>query len=720
METTSHDQGKASEVDFIALHPGQMIGRYQIVAILGQGGFGITYRAHDAQLNREVAIKEYLPMALAVRQDGTTVLPRSTKLADDFTWGRDRFVAEGRTLASLQRAPAIVRVFDFLEAHGTAYIVMELLAGDTLENRLKGGHKFGPAEIDRILWPLLDGLAQVHATGFLHRDIKPANILLDAEGNPTLIDFGASRAAMAGKTAAMTAIFTPGYAAAEQFTSAKQGPWTDIYGISATLYHAITGAPPPSAFDRMLDDDYQPLAKLRPAGFAPGLLIGIDTGLTVRASDRPQSIAGWRPVLGQSGAPDAQTTVALGRSDDSGATIMARSPVSADAVSAPTDRAAAKRRTVLLAVMAAAVIVALGGGYYVATKPATVDPAVAAEAQRARERLAAAEAGLRKAEGDAAKLRAEKEQREKADRDAAQRKQIEDETRQKIEAELAAARQKAENEAAAKRRAEAELRQAEEAEAAAKRAAEEQERRAAEAAEARLHHVLLDRQHIQVALTSLGFDTNTTDGVFGPRTREMIAAWQASRKFPVSGFLRGPQHQVLMSEAAPAIAKFNEEQKKAEETRKKADEEKVKAEAATNPATPTTAPATSAAPAAPNVASAAPKSGPDGTWRGQYQCTASRNGGAITIPMVINVTGGSGTWVRPGSGPGTGGNQSVAVRITGQQVLVSRVYVPGSQPGVLSTATLQARYDGANAITGSGPEHNGGGRTCDINLTRTP
>ena len=702
METTNPDQGQASEVDFVALRPGQAIGRYEIVAVLGQGGFGITYRARDAQLNREVAIKEYLPMALAVRQDGTTVLPRSTKVSDDFTWGRDRFVAEGRTLASLQRAPAIVRVFDFLEANGTAYIVMELLAGDTLENRLKGGNTLGPAAIDKILWPLLDGLEAVHATGFLHRDIKPANILLDADGNPTLIDFGASRAAMAGKTAAMTAIFTPGYAAAEQFTSAKQGPWTDIYGLSATLYHAIVGKVPPSAFDRMLDDEYEPLGKLMPAGFAPGLLVGIDTGLTVRASDRPQSIAGWRPVLGQTGAPDAQATVALGKSAGPAATILARPSASAAAV---PDRPPVKSRTGLWAGLAVALIVALGGGYYIATKPPTVDPAIA-EAQQTREKLAAAEAAARKAEDDAAKLRAEKETREKAERDAAQRKQIEDETRAKIEAEQAEARQKAEAEAAAKRKAEEEARQKEEA-----------ERKAAEAAEAALRHVLLDRQHIQVALNSLGFNTNATNGIFGPRTREMIAAWQASRKFPVTGFLQGPQHQALMKEGAPAIAKFDEDQKKADEAKRKADEEKAKAEAAARAPTPP-APGQPAAPAQNTATAPAARvgPGPDGVWQGTMHCTPSRNGGEFSLRLQMTVAGGTGTWLKPGAGEG--GISSVSLTFNGRDVTVSRIFEPGGRAGMKQTAVMKARYDGSNTVTGAGPEQNSGGRMCDISMTR--
>lgn len=462
------------EVDYVSLKAGQTIGRYEIVSVLGQGGFGITYRARDVQLGREVAIKEYLPSALAVRQDGSTVLPRTTKMADDFGWGRDRFVTEGRTLASLHRVPAIVQVFDFLEANGTAYIVMELLSGATLEDRINTGDRLKPEEVDRILWPLLDGLEQVHAAGFLHRDIKPANILLDAAGNPTLIDFGASRAAMVGRTAAMTAIFTPGYAAAEQMTSAKQGPWTDIYGLAATIYHAIAGKAPPNAFDRMLDDCYEPLGKLAPAGFSPGVLAGVDAGLTVAARDRPQSIAGWRPILSMTAAPEPGATMVMGKAEEAPLKrVSVLAPATTEANTAPPP--APKSRAGLWAAIAAVVLLAIGGGGYYAMATRGPDP----EMVKARAAAEAAEEARRKAAEEADRLRAEKAEQEakaKADQEARAKAEQEAKAKADLEAQAEAARRQFEEDT--RRKVEAEI-------AEKKRAEEEAQRRAAEEAAAR-------------------------------------------------------------------------------------------------------------------------------------------------------------------------------------------------------------------------------------------
>jgi serine/threonine protein kinase len=287
-----HADGAGQHLYHDALLPGTRVGRYNIESVLGQGGFGITYRAYDSELGREVALKEYMPAATAIRTGEGTLHPRSTRTASDFIAGRDRFIAEGRTLASLERLPGIVRVYDLVQAHGTAYIVMELLAGGTLNDRLAREGTLRQDEAKALLAPLMAGLSKVHATGFLHRDIKPANILLDGEGGPILADFGAARATATLITGA-TAIFTPGYAATEQFTEGAQGPWTDIYGLAATLHHAITGQPPPNSFDRIVEDTYVPLVQRRLTDYPPSFLAGIDAGLALRAKDRPQSIEAW-------------------------------------------------------------------------------------------------------------------------------------------------------------------------------------------------------------------------------------------------------------------------------------------------------------------------------------------------------------------------------------------------------------------------------------------
>ncbi|MBX9945816.1 MAG: serine/threonine protein kinase, partial [Reyranella sp.] len=315
--------GQSTDIDraeyHSALATGLVIGRYKILAVLGEGGFGITYRCHDTQLHRDVAIKEYLPSGLAIRQGDTQVLPRSTEVSKDFVWGRSRFLDEARTMAKLSNVPAVVRVHDFLEAHGTAYVVMQLLEGETLAQRLARETRLSQAFIEKILPPLLDGLEQIHGVGFLHRDIKPANIMLGPDGSPTLIDFGASRADVAGRTQAMTAIFTPGFAAPEQSSAGKQGPWTDIYGLAATLYACIAGKPPPSAVERLLEgDDQAALIDAAGSDYTPALLTAIDVGMLLQVSARPQTIDAWRQVLASgvwkvpdSAARQAQRTIVM-------------------------------------------------------------------------------------------------------------------------------------------------------------------------------------------------------------------------------------------------------------------------------------------------------------------------------------------------------------------------------------------------------------------------
>jgi serine/threonine protein kinase len=535
---------RSATVNHVALTVGRKIGRYEILGVLGQGGFGITYRARDTQLSRDVAIKEYLPAALAIRQGASTVLPRSTDVADDFVWGRDRFIEEGRTLASLHEAPAIVRVFDFLEENGTAYIVMELLRGETLDSKLRRQGPQSFAEIDAILWPLLDGLQHVHAAGFLHRDIKPANILLSAAGRPTLIDFGASRAAMAGRTAAMTAVFTPGYAAAEQFTSAKQGPWTDIYGLSATLYCAITGQPPPSAFDRMLDDAYEPLGERRPRGFPRPPLTGIDAGLAVRAADRPQSIAAWRPILERGLAPDDVATVLAAR---------------AQPVAVPTVRKA----RVGLYIGAAFVVLALTAGGYFALAPKPAPQTTALQDMKVEDLEKALEA-RRKADADAVdKRRVEEEAQRKAAEDAAAKRaadtELEKAQAERLKAEEELARLKAELEVQRK----AALEQKEQSDAVARQAAVEEAQRKAEAEAA------VRRQAEEEAKRKAAAETEAKQ-----QGDEALAKAQAERQ-------RADEQAAQKAEAeAKQIAGADAKTKAEAEARAKADAEaKEKAEA---------------------------------------------------------------------------------------------------------------------------------------------
>ena len=592
------------------LPAGARLRNYELVSVLGHGGFGITYYARDTTLGREVAVKEYLPTSLALREDGSMVVPRSTQLAEDFTWGRDRFLEEARILATLEGVPSIVRVYDFLEANGTAYMVMGLARGETLDQRLKSVGKLPAAAIERLLQRLLDGLEEVHKAGFLHRDIKPANIILDAKDRPTLIDFGASRAAMADRTAAMTAIFTPRYAAAEQLTSDKQGPWTDIYGLSATVYHAITGQAPPSSLERALNDTYEPLAGLSLPGFSPGVLQGIDAGLAVRAKDRPQSIAAWRGLLFPGEVAAGDSTVVVTRPKPAVAKPAGPGePSQAAAAPDPKKRVGGNRLAFYSGAVAVALVLAVGGYLAFAPKPAPspapvqqakaerddeaakaraeTEARLQAEAERKAqaeaeqkaqaERQAAAEAQQRAAEAARQKAEAEAQQKARAAAEAERKAAAEAQQQAEAQAQQTKAVEAQQAEEEARRKAEADAWQKKEAEAMAKAEAEARQKaeadaaaqKTAEATEAALGLTVGDRRRVQVALTSLGFDTRGADGVFGPRSREMILGWQRARGQAATSFLTAAQEQALFKEAASALAKYDQDQKTAEEARRR-------------------------------------------------------------------------------------------------------------------------------------------------------
>ncbi len=283
----------------VGLPHSTLLGDYIVDNILGAGGFGITYLAYHALTNEPVAIKEYYPRSAAYRDEAGQVWINERKNEELFNRGLKGFWDEAETLARF-RHPHIVKVLQRLLANGTAYIVLEYVEGISLEQwSIEARRRPAQDQLDTFMAALLDALETIHRAQFLHRDIAPKNILLQHDGMPVLIDFGAARALDPSRD--MTTILTPGYAPYEQYPppSQRQGPWTDIYSLAASLYRVLTNRPPADAITRKITNDsqYVSLANHLRGEYRRQFLEGIDWGLQFNASDRPQNVAAWRSSL---------------------------------------------------------------------------------------------------------------------------------------------------------------------------------------------------------------------------------------------------------------------------------------------------------------------------------------------------------------------------------------------------------------------------------------
>jgi serine/threonine protein kinase len=290
---------------------GTRLQEYVVEGLVGVGGFSIVYRARDTRLGRVVALKEYIPAALATRGPGGAVVPRSEAHRAHFDLGLKSFINEARLLAAFDH-PALVKVYRFWADNGSAYMVMPFYDGLTLRKWLNNlGAPPSEAWLRVLAGQLMQALQALHGQQCYHRDIAPDNVLLlhdrhaaasflEQPPRPLLLDFGAARRVISDATQNLTAILKPGYSPVEQYDgegTMRQGPWTDVYALCALLYTALAGKVPPSAIARVVKDDLTPARQIGAGRYGQPFLAAIDAGLAIWPAGRPQDMAALQALF---------------------------------------------------------------------------------------------------------------------------------------------------------------------------------------------------------------------------------------------------------------------------------------------------------------------------------------------------------------------------------------------------------------------------------------
>jgi len=282
-------------------------GNYVVGPVLGQGGFGITYKAGDMALKRFVAIKEFFPFGAG--RNGGTVQPTGGMTQASYQDTKRKFLEEAQTLARFSH-PSIVRVYGVWEENNTAYLAMEFLEGKTLQRLIEEKGSIPEKTAVGQIKSVAQALEQVHAAGLIHRDIKPENIVQTNDGRTVLIDFGTARAFASGKTVRQTAMLTPGYAPLEQYgQQARFGSFSDVYALGATLYHCLTGQMPAPATDRVSGVEVPPPDQINPS-ISPTVSRAVMHAMQIKAAERPQNMAEFVAELERIAPPPPPVPIA--------------------------------------------------------------------------------------------------------------------------------------------------------------------------------------------------------------------------------------------------------------------------------------------------------------------------------------------------------------------------------------------------------------------------